>query len=57
MINIYVCVMYVVLYVLKLEKIFGDIFKVVSVFGEYLGFKMFMKSVVKKFLIYWEVSV
>lgn len=53
MINIYVCVMYVVLYVLK----FGDIFKVVSVFGEYLGFKMFMKSVVKKFLIYWEVSV
>lgn len=38
-INVYFCVMYLVFYVFKLEKILGDVLKVVSKFLQYFGVK------------------
>lgn len=38
-INVYFCVMYLVFYVFKLEKILGDVLKVISKFLQYFGVK------------------
>lgn len=56
-INVYVCIMYVVLYVSKLEKILGDVLKFVSKNLVLVGLKKMMEIVFKKFFFYCEVSV
>lgn len=56
-INVYVCIMYVVLYVSKLEKILGDVLKFVSKNLVLVGLKKMMEIVFMKFFFYCEVSV